>query len=352
MTSDIHLQEQASQPRPGAGQRTVRRLAALLPLVAALGFSAPAQAGLVLSAVYEDAATAAAHGNQVIDSASRAIIDSALAEYSTLFSDNFSFRINIVGVATGLGYSSQFAFHTGYSSFRSALVGDAKTSDDATAIANSAPGSNPLGGGNILLTRAQSIALGLGDPNAGSTAFGAADIFGTIGLNMDLMNLRGSAFDPAKYDLYAVLQHEANEFFGTSSNAPNSFGDSSAPTRFRAIDLMRFASPGTLAYASSMCDAGQTAYFSIDGGATNLGGFNTDCGADTGDLDSATPRTQNAYGTPGLQIDSMSATGVELMMLDVTGLDRIPRVVPEPGGLALALTALGIAGGLARRRKH
>ena len=92
----------------------------------------------------------------------------------------------------------------------------------------------------------------------------------------------------------------------------------------RPEDLFRYAAPGVRSFTES---ATATPYFSIDGGTTNLVGLNQGPAgqADFGDwVSSATPRVQDAYGTPGASV-SLAAGDPELTALDVIGYNFTPR---------------------------
>ncbi len=93
-------------------------------------------------------------------------------------------------------------------------------------------------------------------------------------------------------------------------------------------------------------DPAATAYFSIDGGVTAIANFNQSGAGDYGDwASSATPRIQDAFAPPGVQIDIGPA---ELTALDVIGWDLAP--VPEPA--SLSVMALGMLGLIRRRGRR
>jgi hypothetical protein len=110
------------------------------------------------------------------------------------------------------------------------------------------------------------------------------------------------------------------------------------------MDLFRYSGNGMRTYTT---DPTATAYFSINGGATNLTNFNqSGNGADYGDWATGpTPQVQDAFATPGAIINLGPN---ELTALDVIGYSLVP--VPEAGSGALLLSAL-IATGILRRRK-
>ena len=75
-----------------------------------------------------------------------------------------------------------------------------------------------------------------------------------------------------------------------------------------------------------------TAYFSIDGGVTDLVNFNQTAGADYADwASSGTPQVQDAFGTPGTTNVNVGTN--ELTALDVIGYNL--NAVPEPSTYAL-----------------
>ena len=225
-------------------------------------------------------------------------------------------------MSTGLGQSSTPVYLTSYSGYSAALVADATTTDDATALATLPNSLNNLvdGGRNLYVSRANRLAVGIA---TGSTSDG---FDGTISLNSTITNVDRTATNPSKFDLKSVVQHEIDEVLGLGSSLATNL---SAP---RPEDLFRYSALGALSYTTN---TSATSYFSIDGGMTSLVAFNqSGGGSDYGDwLNSATLRVQDAFGTTG----ATPNLGVELRALDVIGYNLAPRnnAVPEPSTLSL-----------------
>jgi hypothetical protein len=149
-----------------------------------------------------------------------------------------------------------------------------------------------------------------------------------------------------------VIEHEIDEVLGLGSGLDNINNSSDATITSTdgpaAEDLFRYSAPGVLAYGSAVgasCGNGSpigTAYFSVDGGSTNLAGFNNACnGGDWGDWDGGASRVQNAFAN-----GSDPSLGVEITALEAVGFDS---AVPEPATFALVGSVLLGAGFLRRR---
>ena len=115
-----------------------------------------------------------------------------------------------------------------------------------------------------------------------------------------------------------------------------------------AADLFRYTSAGIRSYLGSA--NGTTAYFSIDGGITDIANYhNSPDGADYGDWDSLVNRVQNAFGTPNTNgVDITNDGGSEIAVLDAVGFNL--NSAPEPG--TISLLAIGFAGLAVIRRRR
>lgn len=298
----------------------VRSLCAVGALAIALIAAAPAQAGLAFSVTYDSS----------FDVAAIPTINSVLAQYSSLFSDDVNVSLKLKYSGNGLGTSSTYSFDVPYQEYYNALLVDGTSAADATALSHLAPGgaNNPINGGSLVSQgRANFAAVGIPIDVSGIT-----DYFdGEIDLNLGICNYTRSSIDPDKYDLQAVFSHELNEVLGTISNV--------GEANIRPIDLFRYDSAGNRTFTT----VGDDAYFSIDG-TTQLARFNQEAGNDYGDFWSVngphTPQVQDAASTPGATPD----LGAEITMLDVVGWN----VIPAPSTAAL----LGLGGLVVARRRR
>ena len=89
----------------------------------------------------------------------------------------------------------------------------------------------------------------------------------TISLNTSITNYTGKAFDPSEYDLLSVVEHETDAALGPGSNLDTG----STTGAIRPEDLFRYSAPGVRSYTISNS---ASSYFSVDGGVTDLIGFN------------------------------------------------------------------------------
>jgi hypothetical protein len=290
-------------------------------------FSGLAQANLVINATFDSTITSDSNSAFI-----EATINDAINFYETNITTPITVNITYAEMTSGLGQSSTFFGSITYSQYLAAL--QSHSSGDATdvsALASLPAGpNNPVNGTTgVDVTTANLRALGF---NASVTTDS------TISVNTSLTNYTGTPFDPSKYDLLAVVEHETDEALGLGSNLDNG----STTGHIRPEDLFRYSAPGTRSYSVS---TSATAYFSVNGGTTDLIGFNQTGppgGADYGDwASSGTPHVQDAFGTPG----ATPVFGVEGTALDAIGYNFVVSSTPEPSTfLLLTLGAIGFLG--------
>jgi hypothetical protein len=292
-------------------------------------FAPQAQAGLIVNVTFDSTITSDPNAI-LIENA----INQAMNFYETAITTPITIGVKFSEMGSGLGQSSTFFSTITYNQYLAALQshssGDAV---DTSALASLPAGpNNPVNGGTqVDVTTANLRALGFNvNPPPGSPD-------STISINTSITNYAGKPFDPNDYDLIGVVQHEFDEALslGSDLDSGNTAG------HIRPEDLFRYASAGIRSYTIS---SAATSYFSVDGGVTNLVGFNqTGGGADYGDwVSSATPRVQDAFGTPGATPVFGSA---EKTALDATGYNFALVSTPEPSSFwLLALGAIGFLG--------
>ncbi len=262
-----------------------------------------------------------------------ATINTTIQNYESIIADPITVNITYQEMPGGLGMSNWGFFTVPYTNYLAALTSHATSANDATALATLPPGpNNPVNGSaSINIQAADYVALGLG----------AAAINCTISINTSICNLsRALPINPANYDLEAVVEHETDECLEISSALSGLPQGSAAPVGgVWGNDLFRYSAPGVRSFDTNIAS---TAFFSINGGVTDLAQYNQD---ETGDMNDwysvvppPVPQIQDAFGTPGSQPN----LGVELTVIDVTGYTLIDTLVSlTAGNLTIGDTQVG-----------
>jgi hypothetical protein len=365
-------------------RRPVRRSGLTWGLVLGTLASAiqPAQAGtLTIAPTFDSTITGAANAVQI-----EAAIDSAVGTIDGLYStfntvtDNVYFQL---GPGSFLARSNDGFFGKSYTSYTNALKADSTANPSntvlSTAIANLSKGNDSSGASPIAATTGLLRMLGLtappcysatGDFNCGAAGH-PFDAIVTLSTTQPLDYTRPTpAFPPTEYDALGAIEHELDEVLGgggpgstlneilnnCSTNPSNFFCN-----KFGTLDLYRYSAPN----APSFTTAGSaSSYFSVDGGVTNIVGFNQNSRGDFADFGpniTACPGggfggpdafIQDAFSCNNQQRENYTTASPEYSMLLSIGYDPVAaETVPEPGTFALLGTSLLGFGALRRRQR-
>jgi hypothetical protein len=266
--------------------------------------------------------------------AARASWIDAANTFSANFNDPITVNITVDAVAgtSVFGQSGFGLLTTSYDSLRGAVVADAKTANDATAVGSggSMVGSDPVSGThNWWVSRAQAKALGIiasDGANDGTTTFGAGNPFTFSG-----------PIAAGTSDFKGAAMHEISEVLGRFglNGATLGSGSNTFPNSYSLYDNFSYKSAGVKGL-----DNGAGNNFSFDNGTSLLKLFNN---AAANGLDSRdwAPGTNDAFNQFELSGTVNGLSAIDLQVMDVIGYDLV--AVPEPTGLlALAVVALGL----------
>jgi hypothetical protein len=270
--------------------------------------------------------------------------------YSSTFT-NANVSIYIQYGTTGLGESVKLIYEAPYSSYLPALTsGSSGDTVDVDALA-SLPATEPaiFGGDQIGFTGALGRALG-GSITQGITTALQVCTLGTAGCYDGILtlafpnllpggqsyfyrSLQAGAIGPEQYDFFTVVEHETDEMLGTSSCISTDGSLNNPNTCAAPADLFRYSAPGTRVFVSTTPGA----YFSYNGGTTNVAVYNTLAnGDDYADWVTNCQHVQDATGCLGESFDITNDGGVEITVLDAVGFNLNP--VGPPTVTAVSVT--------------
>lgn len=318
------------------------RLAAALAAGAVVLAVAGSAEALVINPTYDSSVNSAPAGFKTA-------FQTAINYFDSTFTDPVSVNIGVgwgeVGgsaiSAGALGESETYlAGYYSYGQVRNAMIGDARSSADQSAVA-SLPSSDPTGGRRELMSTSEAKALGL-------SSYRGTD--GFVGFD------RSSSwtFNPAsravggEFDFIGVAEHEISEVLGRMADL-GTFGGALDP-----LDLFRYSGPNARALSP-----GNGQYFSINSGAANLDTFNGTGGGDLGDWAGYSLDAFNAAVRSGvmLPISAADVTEMDVIGYNLSGQQGTAGFtpvssaagartgaqiadLPEPGALAILSAAL------------
>ena len=342
-------------------QAARRRLALAVPAVLLLSSLTSGTArAMVINPVYDASVTSLSDSSTVISA-----FNSVAADFARSFTSNVTVNVGVswgsVGgyalPSTAVGASTDNLYgYFSYSKIKSYLTNASKSTPSDTALATAVanlPRGAPSGVSQYVIPSAEAKVLGIISATQSS-------LDGSIGF---AGSSSGYDFNPADgivagtYDFQAVAAHELDEVLGRISGLSGT-----SPTYRTVFDLFRYTAPAVMGFSYN-----DPAYFSIDGGRTNLSSFNASSyGGDRGDwLTTGTSSDiQDAFISTG---QSKNLTAVDLTGLDVLGYGGsnlgdtnvssptsvsfyLIQDVPEPGSLAILAFSLIVAS--VRRRRY
>jgi Putative Ig domain/Divergent InlB B-repeat domain len=319
---------------PGSRARRLRRVvdAAAFAIAALLLGAAPAEA-LVITPQFDSSITGAANAAQL-----EGAINAAISTVESLYSNTGTVGI-IFSQASGnfLAESETQDYSISYSQYTSLLQSNSTANPAnttlSTAIANLASGNKPGPGGTVLATTADArVALGVTAATGcfdnsgnllvrcgGSSTYSGPAYDGIIYVNNAISFNYTTTPVAGEYSAIAAVEAQINEILGGGGqgsvlNSIPCAGSKAEYPNIGVLDLYRYSSPGVPTFSSC---SGTTAYLSVDGGNTDIIGFNDNSAYDLGDFNT-TDNVQSAIPASGI-VPSYTTASPEFTMMESIG---------------------------------
>jgi hypothetical protein len=313
--------------------------------MAAASLPRPA-AALTITPFFDSSITSASNAAQL-----ESAITVAADTIEALFTNSGSVGI-VFNQASGgfLGQSQTANFTMSYTAYKNLLHADSVANPAntvlSTAYANLSKGNDANGSGTVSLTTADSrLALG---HNAGACFNSSGAFVSGCGQSYDGIVTIGSSFAfnytttpvSGEYSAISVAEHEIDEILG--GGGQGSVLNAGSSGTYGVLDLYRYAAANTPSFTTS---SSASSYFSVDGGVSDIVGFNQTSTGDFADF-STNNNVQSAFTSSGI-LPTFDMSSPEFTMLESIGYNG---VVPEPASMAILGTALAGLTGMRRRR--
>lgn len=276
-------------------------------LALALAWLTPSAHALTFNITYDASVTAQPNAAQ---------IEAAFAAAAKQFSDTLTPNV-VVNILVGWGEvggaplpsgtvgASRYNFLDGYSlvALRDALALAHSVNPNDTvmaAVLANYPTVDPTGLDTFYLTTAQAQAIGYLPPQSISVNGAVGFKAGTTKWDFDASNGIAVGY----YDFQGIAAHEIGEVLGRSSSL------NAVPTDASELDLLRYSGPGVHSFSRTL-----PAYFSIDGGVTNLHAFNYSGSGDRCDWVTSATDANSAYLSTGKHYTMSAEDWTELLAM-------------------------------------